>query len=650
MVDRLKISQDNTRNHLKRRRLLWEAWDQLFQILHASTKRLAPLLHTMMWESCNLRAMGVVGGHFDGPLAWRILLSRINATERTKADKLYYDSCLGIQKANRLSDGCTADAFSKRAIAFVLHLMPNLAQKYTQEDAADYIVELMPPSLREAGKRVTYNCKQDGTYLDLMKLIKLCESEVFDLQKTSTNKPQLTMLAGAVVQDDVAYDPNGFKLDAMSETCGMCLGAGRGHAAFAGFGTPSGEKPIKWCPQCPHPRDLVCFTNPGYVGPPPPSVWEDKPKWKGLMAARDANAKAQGVTAPRVAGPSKESIEKFKEVKARRDEARKKGGDKRRGEKRDTTATPGGVAAPGSASSDTVDDFFAGLVDLSNIALVSVEADVAVEQWDPTAWYVVSGAGVESAVTRIADTLERDRLLALGCTLDGYSSRDDADAALEEAMLEGNMPVMHWFVVVPSAAGTAPVELCAPLTPIHLHAQSAMCTSSATTARWRELSSRTTAGSSTTPPMTPTPTMTPSPHRATLLRQTTTQTSAGADRSTVDAGTPATLVAEVPRQPLFTPSVSRPMTLTEQQAARHMQTVGARTPSALLFGAPPSEARRQCPPTRYVVRERTVPTPAHPSPTIPTYIRRDRGRRLCVWGGLFQRDLRLDTVALSHTH
>jgi hypothetical protein len=131
MVDRLKISQDNTRNHLKRRRLLWEAWDQLFQILHASTKRLAPLLHTMMWESCNLRAMEVLGGHFDGPLAWRILLSRINATERTKVDKLYYDSCLGIQKSNRLSDGCAADAFSKRAIAFVLHLMPNLAQKYT---------------------------------------------------------------------------------------------------------------------------------------------------------------------------------------------------------------------------------------------------------------------------------------------------------------------------------------------------------------------------------------------------------------------------------------------------------------------------------------------------------------------------------------
>ena len=64
MVERLKISQDNTRNHLKRRRILWEAWDELFQVLHACTKRHAPLLHTMMWESCNIRATGVLGGHF----------------------------------------------------------------------------------------------------------------------------------------------------------------------------------------------------------------------------------------------------------------------------------------------------------------------------------------------------------------------------------------------------------------------------------------------------------------------------------------------------------------------------------------------------------------------------------------------------------
>ena len=64
--------------------------------------------------------------------AWRILDSRINANERTKADKLYYDKCLAAQKASKLPDSCNADAFTKRAIAFVLFIMPNLylAHKY----------------------------------------------------------------------------------------------------------------------------------------------------------------------------------------------------------------------------------------------------------------------------------------------------------------------------------------------------------------------------------------------------------------------------------------------------------------------------------------------------------------------------------------
>ena len=94
--------------------------------------------------------------------------------------------------------------------------------------------------------------------------------------------------------------------------------------AFAGIGTFVGDKAEKWCDQFPHPRirNLICFCNPNYVGPPPPSVWEDKAKWKGLMSARDADARAKGVSAPRVAPPSKEAIAKFKEVKLRRDEAR----------------------------------------------------------------------------------------------------------------------------------------------------------------------------------------------------------------------------------------------------------------------------------------------------------------------------------------
>ena len=70
MVGRLKVTQEN---HLKRKRLLLEAWDEVFQTLHACTLRFAPLLHMMMYEACDLRTQGIIGSHFDGIRAWRIL-------------------------------------------------------------------------------------------------------------------------------------------------------------------------------------------------------------------------------------------------------------------------------------------------------------------------------------------------------------------------------------------------------------------------------------------------------------------------------------------------------------------------------------------------------------------------------------------------
>ena len=109
--------------------------------------------------------------------------------------------------------------------------------------------------MREAGKRVQHNCNADDTYLDLMNLNKVCEAEVFEMQKPTTNAPQLIMLAGAVGLDNGGFvSDDGFLLESMSETCGMELRAPGKHAAFAGIGTLLGDKPEKWCDQCPHPR------------------------------------------------------------------------------------------------------------------------------------------------------------------------------------------------------------------------------------------------------------------------------------------------------------------------------------------------------------------------------------------------------------
>ena len=63
IVERLKVTQDNTRNHLRRRWLTLEAWDELFNVLHECTLRFAPLVHHMLYEVCDLRPMGFIGGH-----------------------------------------------------------------------------------------------------------------------------------------------------------------------------------------------------------------------------------------------------------------------------------------------------------------------------------------------------------------------------------------------------------------------------------------------------------------------------------------------------------------------------------------------------------------------------------------------------------
>jgi hypothetical protein len=135
------------------------------------------------------------------------------------------------------------------------------------------------------------------------------------------------------------------------------------------------------------------------------------------MSARDANARAKGVSAPRVAPPTKEAIAKFKEVKLRRDEARKKGTPRKGGgaaAAAAAAAAPTGVAAPTA----TVDDFFSGLVELSNISMVGVPTEDNIPPpsnrssspcWSlaPDAWFCVLGVDCACFVWYVTPTAER---------------------------------------------------------------------------------------------------------------------------------------------------------------------------------------------------------------------------------------------------
>ena len=68
-------------------------------------------------------------------------------------DKEYYRLAEQLQRAKKLPSGCPASEYSTRAIAYIVYTMPNLAATPDIEDAAEYLLDLMPATLRESARQ-----------------------------------------------------------------------------------------------------------------------------------------------------------------------------------------------------------------------------------------------------------------------------------------------------------------------------------------------------------------------------------------------------------------------------------------------------------------------------------------------------------------
>ena len=88
-------------------------------------------------------------GYYDGTRAWALAINRLSGQQRTKVDRDFYRTAERLQTENKLADGCRAEEFVKKALAFIVHISPNLAQPYSKEESAEYIVDLMPKRLAE---------------------------------------------------------------------------------------------------------------------------------------------------------------------------------------------------------------------------------------------------------------------------------------------------------------------------------------------------------------------------------------------------------------------------------------------------------------------------------------------------------------------
>ena len=359
MESRIKIQAQNRANAERRYTLTMEAWTKIYTLLKKSTETTAPVLSRELREMCDLaKVRKMTGGYFDGPRAWRMILRRLHE-KRSEADKDFYRQAERLQRASTLPDGCQAAEYSKRALAFLIHIKPNLAQSYDDDDTTQYLINLMLKCLREGGRRIKHELTLEGRQHDFMHVIKRCRALVQEEQKGTTPTPAF------VVDDGMgAYD-----IAALANTTGMLL------SLSGSNGTPmaAAAQAGKFCDKCPHKEGVVCFLNPSYAGPPPLSVYSNKERWKGIVEGRAENARKMGLSSAPMKLPSKKDVDDYVRArKARRDKRRGGPADGAGGASVDAPAVPGAAAADAAA----VAEWRASLTEITDEShLVSIPFD-----------------------------------------------------------------------------------------------------------------------------------------------------------------------------------------------------------------------------------------------------------------------------------
>ena len=186
---RIKIHTQNRSNAELRFVLTMKAWTKAYTLFKKSTEITAPVLSRELREMCDLgRTRNLPGGYFDGPRAWRIIIRRLSG-QRSEADKDFYREAERLQRTAVLADGCLASEYSKRALSFLIHIAPNLAQSYDADDTTVYLIGLMPKGLREGGRRIKHELQLEGRWHDHMHVIQRCRALVQEEQKSSKATP-----------------------------------------------------------------------------------------------------------------------------------------------------------------------------------------------------------------------------------------------------------------------------------------------------------------------------------------------------------------------------------------------------------------------------------------------------------------------------
>ena len=250
---RLRIKTQNKSNRRQRYAIIMKQRTAVYTMLYKSVEPKAPIFARELREACDYSREGVDGGYFDGVTAYRRVYAKLFEEKRTQMDVDFYNAAKELQVKNQLPDGCTADAFMAKAVAWIYKIRPHLAQPFSDADAAQYIIRLMPKRLGADARRIEKEVENAGRSDDLMYLSRELKKAVYLDQTNSSAKPPVM----ASVDSELT---KGFDLSMLADMTGMTLvAAGKPNG---GGGGPKPGLSLKllggvdgqWCNKCPHPK------------------------------------------------------------------------------------------------------------------------------------------------------------------------------------------------------------------------------------------------------------------------------------------------------------------------------------------------------------------------------------------------------------
>ena len=432
-----KAHRQNRINAYKRHRVVMELTTGLFASLYLSIQPSNDVFAQHLLELCDYARAGVKGGYFDGKLAFNMLYIKLFGHSRRKTDVSFYNTAREIQIKNRLPDGCKAKDFTSKAHAWIHKIRPNLQQPYTDEDAAEYIIDMMPKALGADARRIKSELMAAGTFLNHAHLIDQLESVVLDTQAVTAPTPGFTAVSKEVAQS--------FDLHELSNLCGMALQTPKSKPLPALVAGSGGDDDCEWCPGCPHMfrgEKKPCLCDPRKALTWPVSIHENAERKKELLQRKVKNAKDKGIRCAQMSNPSKEAIEAWKKRAAGRGN-----GGQPRGRGRQATAA-GAAVADGADAPDGADSTVAGGVAVENffgqLREVTDDVNLCAAVFDDTNECATDGCEPREAPADAQDQADAAEVVAPV----GFALTKPAGASTEAGAVEA------FFASAPDASDT----------------------------------------------------------------------------------------------------------------------------------------------------------------------------------------------------